>query len=115
MTIMKMPFKGLSAQKWVLGSVIAILWLAHLGTAIWFVTQSEVIEGRVIERHQHLFPSKRHGWECLKVVHMDQPGKRAVTSIQYNATDAPQSDVVSLWQARSGLISPGAASFAEAF
>jgi len=51
---MKMPFKRLSAQKWVLGSVIAILWLAHLGTAIWFVTQSEVIEGRVIERHQHL-------------------------------------------------------------
>jgi hypothetical protein len=102
-------------KNWVYGLVIALFWLGHLVAATWFVTHCEVIEGRVVERHKHLLPSKRHGWECIKVIHTDQAGKQATTTIKYNASDAPKTDVIPLWQASSGLISVGAASFAEAF
>lgn len=102
-------------RNWVYGSVIALLSLGHLVAATWFVTHCEVIEGRVVERHKHLLPSKRHGWECIKVIHTDKAGKQATTTIKYNASDAPKTGVIPLWQASSGLISVGAASFAEAF
>jgi hypothetical protein len=105
----------ISVKSWFCGSVIALLWVGHLVTATWFVTHSEVIEGRVIERHSHLLPSKRHGWECVKVVHTDTAGKQVTTTIKYNATDAPKADVIPLWQASSGFIRVGAASLAEAF
>lgn len=104
-----------SVKKWFYCSVIALLSVGHLVAATWFVTHSEVIEGRVIERHAHLLPSKRHGWECLKVIHTDQAGKQATTTLMYNASDAPKTDVIPLWRSPSGFISVGAASLAEAF
>ena len=101
--------------KWALGIFVFLLWLTHFWSACWFVTHHEVIRAEVLERHDHLFPSRFHGWDCLVVTYVDVDGKPDRRRIEWRATWAPKSSQVELWRGTSGLIRVGPASHAEAF
>ncbi len=99
--------------KWSLGVFVGLLWIGHLWSACWFVTHHEVVQAEVLERHDHLFPSRRHGWNCLVVTYVDVDGKPARRRIEWRATWAPKTPTIQLWRGTSGLIGP--ASYVEAF
>jgi len=102
-------------KHWFLGIIVALAWVTHFWSACWFVAHHEVIEAEVRERHDHLFPSRRHGWDCLEVTYVDVDGKPTQRRIQWRATWAPKTPKVELWRASSGLTKFGPASYVEAF
>jgi hypothetical protein len=101
--------------KWSLGVFAGLLWIGHLWSACWFVTHHEVVQAEVLERHDHLFPGRRHGWDCLVVTYVDVDGKPAQRRIEWRATWAPKTRTIQLWRGTSGLIPIGPASYVEAF
>ena len=102
-------------KHWSLGIFVGLIWLTHFWSACWFVTHHEVIEAEVRARHDHLFPSRMHGWDCLVVTYVDIDGKTAERRVEWRATWAPTTPKVALWRARSGLTKLGPASYFEAF
>jgi hypothetical protein len=101
--------------KWSLGGFVGLLWIGHLWSAGWFVTHHEVVQAEVLERHDHLFPGRRHGWDCLEVTYVGGDGKPDRRRIEWRATWAPRTPMVELWRGTSGLITIGPASYVEAF
>ena len=91
-------------KHWFLGIIVALAWVTHFWSACWFVAHHEVIEAEVRERHDHLFPSRRHGWDCLEVTYVDVDGKPTQRRIQWRATWAPNSPAMSSCPARAAAL-----------